>query len=1154
VSKKSDEKANPEEVSTMQMVRLVSRFMGSETRLFTLAGFMLVFEAATAVLIPLLLAYVIDYVAGRISQITGAVVIPPPSPLQLVGLPTIINPDVDTIGIITLGIIILTMINSLGDSLAEIYLAQGGRRLGFNLRVSLYAHLQKLSLAFHDQRRTGDILTRVTGDVAAIEDFVISSLSDFVGSVLLIVFILVAMVLNAWQVALMAAIIFPVMGIISNYFTSRIKAASKKRRASEGELASATQEMLTSIRVIQTYGMGSYEQELFAKQSQKAMDAALDAARYQAQYSWVVSVLGAFSIAAVVWVAVFLVFREPISIAGIGLLTAYVKYIQDMFKPTKRIIQEWNTFGKLYASVERIGDLLRLKPAIEDVPGAVDAPPIKGRIEFRNVNFTYTPISADGSGTGTAPRNALEKVNFVIEPGEVVALVGQTGAGKSTVAQLIPRLYDPTLGQILIDGVDSRTYTVDSLRAQISMVLQESILFTGSVVENIAYGRPDASGREIVTAAMQANAHEFIEKLPEGYYTMLGERGSNLSGGQRQRIAIARAFVRRTSILILDEPTTGLDAESTELVLKALRKLMKGKTTIIISHDLGLIQHADKIIVINNHTVEDVGTHESLLKSGGLYATLYQMQTGQVPGKVPSRPIDKREEEAAREDEVQLAGGMEKPKDAAYDLPHHPAFLERLPALEDAFDALLMRGRLQQALFGFDQSRYKIDSAQPGKAIFLPGNVCSFQYTIDVRETAGSHYYTALVNVRLFPDLDSAQAYRRKFLDPLGILASNRPELLIYKYPVGIITDLALCFSVFPIDGEMPTLLDVTRPDRMLPVFKQTLPESLSGGFTLDGFRLEPAHYGRYQRCVLRYHLSGRQTETEKPQEMVVYGIVDADGLGGITVPVIASLREQLREARSPYSFRIPRTLAYLPDLNLLLLETLQGSPQFGPLLKTRIKGQTLSLDGGLTLEGAIQSSARIAAAFHSSGIQLGRKRTLEGDVNIVKQLIEPILEITPEFGNRLSDWLDIVASAAQEIAPLPPGLCHGDYSYNQLIFAGKDAGLVDFDSVCQAEPALDLGQFLAYQRLTISKDQSPRHVFPPEATEELCELFISTYLQSAHDWIGSEQQLRGRVEVYEILSLLRVAAHSWQKLKGVRLQAAMTLLKERIECLKQVN
>lgn len=270
-----------------------------------------------------------------------------------------------------------------------------------------------------------------------------------------------------------------------------------------------------------------------------------------------------------------------------------------------------------------------LKAEVHDKPDAMTAPPFHGRIEFRNVVFSYPTMGSSKKEKDKKPRPTLNGLSFEIQPGQVVAVVGHTGAGKSTIAQLIPRLYDPNEGQILIDGRDIRDFTLESLRAEMSMVLQESILFTGSIIENIGYGRPDASGADIIEAAKNANAHEFISKFEDGYYTLLGERGSNLSGGQRQRIAIARAFIRDTPILILDEPSTGLDAESTDLVLQALRNLMKGKTTIIISHELNLIRNADKIIVIKEGQIEQMGTHDELIQAGGLYANLYVMQSGQ---------------------------------------------------------------------------------------------------------------------------------------------------------------------------------------------------------------------------------------------------------------------------------------------------------------------------------------------------------------------------------------------------------------------------------------------------------------------------------------------------------------------------------------------
>ena len=655
MSKKSsdDQKGSSSGLNIRPLVGMITRFSGNSRRIFILSLVMLILESATAVLIPLLVpGAVVNLAAENLAALD-------------------FNSVVTTLIFITLGLIILTMLNSLCDSLSAIYLAQGGRKVGYNMRVFLYNHLQKLSLSFHGQSRTGDILSRVTSDVAALEDFIISNLSDFLGSILNIVILMFAMCLGAvavWRpsllqdtcnrwipptfanvclnlkppeevvgtvgtptvfiIPLVALAIIPVMALITNYFTGRIKAASKRLRSTEGELASAAQEMLASIRVVQVYGQGDYEQSLFSGQSQKAMDAALEAAAYQARFKWAMSVLAAVVTAIIIWIGVGIIRANPGSIQP-GILLTFIVWVDNMFKPAKKLISQWNAFGKLYASLERIGDLLDLTPEVRDKPDALTAPPFHGRIEFRNVVFSYPSVETSKKKEEGKSRPTLNGLSFDVRPGQVVALVGHTGAGKSTVAQLLPRLYDPNEGQILIDGHDIRDYSLESLRAQMSMVLQESILFTGSILENIGYGRPDATGVEIIEAAKDANAHEFISKFSDGYYTVLAERGSNLSGGQRQRIAIARAFIRDTPILILDEPSTGLDAESTDLVLQALRKLMKDKTTIIISHELNLIRNADKIIVIKEGQIEQMGTHDELIRAGGLYANLYIMQSSQ---------------------------------------------------------------------------------------------------------------------------------------------------------------------------------------------------------------------------------------------------------------------------------------------------------------------------------------------------------------------------------------------------------------------------------------------------------------------------------------------------------------------------------------------
>ena len=602
-----------------QVSRLLVDFSGGR-RLYLLALAMLSFEAATAVFTAYPLAFLIDFLQGERGPIG-------------IDLPLLTAPRTETVAVLTGGLVLLTMVNSLGDSMAEIYLARAGRVLGLNLRSTLHAHLQRLSLAFHDQRRTGDMLTRVTSDVTALEDFVVKSVSDLAGSLLVLIGTLAFLLYKSWVVAVIAIFIIPVLALVSNHYSQKIKSASKRQRASEGDLASTAQEMLTSIRVIQTYGRAGYETDRFTEQSSDAMHAALETAGLQARFSWVVAVMEALAIGAVVWAGLWLIDRNTITV---GMLVLFTVLIQNMFKPTRKIIKEWSTIGKIFASVERITEVLEREPTVYDEPDAVVAPRFSGALSFKEVDFAYRVDVEDEEGDGDGARVALGDINFRIPAGRVVALVGHSGAGKSTIAQLIPRLYDPDHGSVCIDGVDIREYTLDSLRSQIGVVLQETVLFSGTVSHNIAYGREDATEEEIVEAAIRANADGFIRELPDGYDTMLGERAANLSGGQRQRIAIARAFIRDAPILILDEPTTGLDAAATEQVLLGLRELMQGKTTVIVSHDLNLISSADGIIVIDEGRIVEAGTHEALLAADGTYRRYYDMQASTLRDDSPA--------------------------------------------------------------------------------------------------------------------------------------------------------------------------------------------------------------------------------------------------------------------------------------------------------------------------------------------------------------------------------------------------------------------------------------------------------------------------------------------------------------------------------------
>jgi ABC-type multidrug transport system fused ATPase/permease subunit len=618
-------------------IRLLLGFATGRRRFFIFALVMLIAESITAVYEPLPLKYAIDYFNSLISQAKA------PTRFLFMTLP---SARVAVIAILAVAIVVLAAINSAADSAAEIFLAKAGRLLGFNMRVGLYAHLQKLSLAFHNQQRTGDVVARITGDVSTVEDFVMGNLSDITGSILILIWTMVVLLSTSWQVTLAALAIVPIVSVISNWFSQRIKRTAKQQRAREGDLASAAQEMLSSIRVIQTFGRAKYEQERFALQSSEAADMAMRTARLEAGFSWSVSVLEALSTGLVIVVGNYFIGRGTLTV---GTLVFLILVIQNMFKPTRRIIKEWAVIGKIYAAAERIGEVLDREASVTDLPGAEPAPQFRGELQFRHVSFAYNVEPDDGERVardGAGFVLALDDITFDARPGEVIALVGPSGAGKSTIVQLIPRLYDPHEGGVFVDGRNIRAFSIDSVREQISMVLQEAILFTGTVSENIAYGRMEADREDIVRAAQAANAHQFIQSMPEGYETAIRERGANLSGGQRQRIAIARAFIRNTPILILDEPTTGLDAESTDAVLEALHRLMKDKTTIIISHDLGLIRSADQILVVDKGRIVERGRHEELLGRRGLYASLHDRQFGtEAASAVPPRPGPAREEE-----------------------------------------------------------------------------------------------------------------------------------------------------------------------------------------------------------------------------------------------------------------------------------------------------------------------------------------------------------------------------------------------------------------------------------------------------------------------------------------------------------------------------
>jgi ATP-binding cassette subfamily B protein len=517
---------------------------------------------------------------------------------------------------VSTGILTYYYIRTLGDI---------GQRFVFALRQNLFAHLQRLSLRFHDRQRTGDLITRLTSDIDAIQDMIANGIIVFGSNVFLLAGMLILMFWLNWQFALAALSVAPLLFWTVFRYSSRIKIAAGKARASSGILASLAQETFASIRIVQGLAQEEQQDERFRAQSATSLQAYQEGIRYQARIWPIVDFLAAAGLAMVMWYGATRVLAGALTTGDVVIFFAYVT---NLYAPMRQLARLSYMFNRASVGAERIAEVLTVRSEVVNRPRARTAAGLEGSIEFLNVSFEYEPGHL-----------VLSKIYLAIRPGEKIAIVGATGGGKSTLVSLVPRLYDPSTGAVCIDGEDIRNYSVQSLREQISLVLQDSLLFSGTIRENIAFGRRDASEQEIIAAAITANADEFIQRLPDGYDTLVAERGSTLSGGERQRIAIARAVLRDAPILILDEPTSSLDAASERLVIDALERAASGRTTLIIAHRLSTVRLADRVVVLEHGHVAEEGSRKELLARKGKYAHLYHLQWPAEKEDIPNQRV-----------------------------------------------------------------------------------------------------------------------------------------------------------------------------------------------------------------------------------------------------------------------------------------------------------------------------------------------------------------------------------------------------------------------------------------------------------------------------------------------------------------------------------
>lgn len=572
--------------NSWQSYRRLLRFVLPYKKRLVAAVICMAFSGASNVVVPWLIKDVIDKVLA--------------------------NKDTVTLNLIVIGILVLFLFRGFFYFGERYLMSFVGQKIVNDIREKLYRHLQTLSLSYFDRRKTGNIMSNLTNDVSALQTAIAGNLISFVQEAVILVGSLVSMFALYWKLTLLTLVIVPLVVVTINFFGGRLRKAGHDVQGKMADITALLEEAISGIRIIRSFNREEFEIKRFVVQNDKNFWALMTTTKLTSMLTPFIQFFAAIAVTGIIWYGGMSVIEGKMTA---GALIAFLIYAINLANPVRRISEIYGDIQKSLAAADRVFETMDTMPEVQEKKNAITLPKVQGHIVFDHVSFAYDK-----------DHEALTDFNLEVKPGQVVALVGPSGAGKSTVANLLPRFYDITGGKLTIDGVNIKDVTFSSLRQQIGLVPQETMLFNASVRDNILYGCLDASEEEVIAAAKAANAHEFIMDLPQGYDTHVGDRGNALSGGQRQRIAIARAILKNPQILILDEATSALDTESEKIVQAALDRLMEGRTAVVIAHRLSTVRNADDIVVIDHGKIVEEGTHTELLAKNGLYASLYAVQ------------------------------------------------------------------------------------------------------------------------------------------------------------------------------------------------------------------------------------------------------------------------------------------------------------------------------------------------------------------------------------------------------------------------------------------------------------------------------------------------------------------------------------------------